>query len=149
MKQPFSILFALAAACLAADSGDWNSLSQLKPQDEITVVPYRAGSLRGRFESVSSEGITLTVDGASKTIPKDSVVRVSRRGKRHRAANIAVLAGVGGLIGAGAMKFGIACAETDDGCRNTQLAAIGGAAAGAAIGAALPAGWNTIYRSQK
>ena len=134
-----SVLFTLA---LFAAADDWGRLQALRTGSKVTVVQVDRKSLTGKLAAVSSEEIVVD----STTIPKARVVRVSTFKGTRRASNAVVLGIVGGLIGAGITRFGVACAETNDGCQNAALAAIGGTAGGAAIGAfALPA-MMEVYR---
>jgi hypothetical protein len=136
----------LALTLFVAAEGDWSSLSQLKAGDRIHVVQTNKTTVSGQFRSSSADNLVIQSDGADQAIPRNSVVRVSLKTNPHRVRNGIILGVVGGLAGAGAMRFGIACAETNDGCTNTKIAAVGGAAGGAAIGALLPGGSTTIYR---
>ena len=113
------------------------------------MVQTNMGTTSGHYRSHSADSLAIESGGAEKSFPKSAVVRVSRKGKSHRVANGVVLGVVSALVGAGAMRFGNACAETDDGCRNTKLATVLGGAAGAAIGAMLPARPELIYRARR
>ncbi len=136
----------LALTLILAGEADWSELSRLKPGDRIHVVQVNQSSVSGSFRSTSADNLVIESGGADQAIPKNSVVRVSVKTNPHRIRNGVILGVVGGLVGAGAMRFGVACAETNDGCNNAMLASIGGAAGGAAIGAVLPGGSTTIYR---
>jgi hypothetical protein len=140
----------LAISMIAADSNDWAVLSrELKTGDRIDVVQTSMATARGTFQIVSPDGIVIHEDAGDRTIAKDAVVRISVRDRSHRVLNGVLLGAVGGVAGAGIMRFGISCAETNDGCRNVKLATFGGAAAGAVIGAMLPAGSKVVYRVAK
>lgn len=140
----------LTLSIIAADSSDWSALSnELKTGNRIDIVQTNKSTASGIFQSVSPDRIVLREDAGDRTIAKDAVVRISARGRPHRVLNSVLLGAVGGVAGAGIMRFGIACAETNDGCRNAKLASVGGAAAGAVIGAMLPGGSKVVYRVAK
>ncbi len=147
------ILILSLASCwaLCAAENDWANLSrELKSGDRIHIVLTSKASIDGLFRSASNDSIAITAAGATdRTIPKAEVVRVSLEGRAHRLRNGILLGIAGGLVGAGATRFGAACAETNDGCRNAALASILGAAGGAVIGALIPARMRVIYRAPK
>ena len=147
--RPLLAWFCLPVFLAAAASDDWKNLDRLKAGEEIDVVQTSMGTTSGHYRSHSADSLAIESGGAEKSFPKAAVVRVSRKDKSHRVANGVVLGFVVALVGAGAMRFGIACAETDDGCRNTKLATVFGGAAGAAIGAMLPAWPELIYRARR
>ncbi len=136
----------LALTLFLADESDWSALSRLKAGDRVHVVQVNKTTVSGHYRNNSADNLVIESEGAEQAIPKNAVVRVSLKTNPHRVRNGIILGIVGGLAGAGAMRFGLACAETDDGCNNTKLAAVGGAAGGAAIGALLPGGSTVIYR---
>lgn len=141
------LLLFLPIALLAADQ-DWTNLDRLKTGDEINVVQTSMGTTTGSYRSHSADTLLVTVGGAEKSFARSAVVRVSRKGKSHRVRNAVLLGAVGAVVGAGIMRFGIACAETNDGCRNTKLATVLGGAAGAAGGALIPVRDELIYRAR-
>ena len=130
---------------LFAESDDWARVKALAKGTNVTVVQSDMKSMRGVVDAASDEQII--VDGV--TILKARVVRISSHKSSRRVSNAVLLGVVGGLIGAGAMRFGVACAETNDGCRNAVLATIGGAAGGAAIGALAFSDMVEVYRIPK
>ena len=138
-------LFALALLPAFAASDDWSRVQALRPGTKVTVVQSDMKSWRGALRAASSSEMIVESAGTDVTIPRDRVVRVTRHKRSRRVTNALVLALAGGLIGAGATRFGLACAETNDGCRNAALASYGGVAAGAALGAALPDTFE-VYR---
>jgi hypothetical protein len=146
-----SVLFLVLAALTAADS-DWSNLSrELKTGDRIDVVRSNMKSLSGQFRSATSDQLTVTVDGAGEqAINKQDVMRVSVHKGSHRLRNAILLGVVGAVAGAGAGRFGVGCAESNNGCRNAALAPIGGGAVGAAIGALIPSSAkHVVYRADK
>ena len=143
------VAFLAASGSLLADSDDWGRVKALPTGENVTVIQSDMKSVRGTLRATSDEEIVVASGVADVTIPRVRVVRISRHRARNRVTNAVVLGVAGGLIGAGAMRFGIACAETNDGCRNTALAAIGGAAGGAAIGALALPDTAEVYRIRK
>ena len=147
-------LFACLALTLfpafAADSpDDWGRVKKLSPGTSVTVIQSDMKSLRGPLRAASDNEIVVASAGTDVTVPKDRVVRISSHRQSRRVSNAIVLAVAGGLIGAGVTRFGIACAETNDGCRNALLATVGGAAGGAALGATVLPDTVEIYRIPK
>lgn len=139
-------LLALAGTCFAADD-DWTNLQRLQPDDAVQVVQTNLRSIEGQYRSSSPTELVVAINGVERRLAQSEVARVSRRQKTHRLRNGALLALAGAAVGAASFRFGNACAETDNGCRNTRLATVGGAAAGAGIGAAIPGGSELIYRA--
>jgi hypothetical protein len=134
---------------LSAADNDWANLDRLKSGDEIDVVQTSMGTTTGTYRSHSAEALVMDAGGAAKSFPRSAVARVSRKGHAHRIRNAAILGAVGAVVGAGAMRFGIACAETNDGCRNTKLATFFGGVGGAVAGALIPVRAELIYRGKK
>lgn len=146
-----TVLFLVLASFAAADN-DWSNLSRdLKIGDRIDVVQSNMKSLSGVFRSATADQLTVAIDGAGEqAISKQNVIRVSVHQGSHRLRNAILLGVVGAIAGAGATRFGAACAETNDGCRNAALAPIAGGAAGAAIGALIPSSArHVVYRADK
>ena len=128
-----------------ADTDDWGRVKSLSKGTNLTVIQSDMKSVRGALDATSDDEIVV----AGATIPKGRVVRISSHKGSHRVVNAVVLGVAGGLIGGAATRFGVACAETNDGCLNAKLAAFGGAAGGAAIGALLLKDTVEIYRVKK
>jgi len=127
---------------------DWGRVKRLAPGTQVTVVQSDMKSFRGPVRATSDNEIVVSSAGADVTVPKDRVVRITSNRPIHRVRNAVLLGVAGGVVGAAIARFGVACAETNDGCRNAALAAIGGAAGGATLGALLPD--NTeVYRIPK
>ncbi len=130
---------------LFAQSDDWARVKALAKGTDVTVIQSDMKSMRGVVDGASDEEIVV----AGVTVPRGRVVRISSHKSSRRVSNAVLLGVVGGLVGAGAMRFGVACAETNDGCRNSVLAAIGGAVGGAAIGALAFSDMVEVYRIPK
>ncbi len=128
-----------------ADSDDWSRVKALPHGADVTVVQIDMKSARGLLDAASDNEIVV----AGATIGKDRVVRISVHQTKHRVVNAVVFAVVGGVIGGAATRFGVACAETNDGCRNSVLFTVAGAAGGAAIGALALPDTSEVYRIKR
>ena len=148
-----SLLFATIPA-LGGDNknqANWDKLKQLSAGEEIQVVQNDAKSSRGRFRSVSDDAIVLGLAADEQTISRQSVLRVSSKGKGHRLRNALIGFGIGAGAGAG---FG---AGADASCTgNCWFPNLGvefftpvGAIVGGIVGAVVPTGgWHAIYRAR-
>jgi len=143
-------LFLLAFLPVFAEylPDDWTRVKRLAPGTNVTVIQSDMKSLRGPVRGTSDNEIVVSSAGADVTVPKDRVVRISSHRAIHRVRNTVLFGVAGGVVGAGIARFGAACGETNDGCRNAALAAIGGAAGGATLGALLP-DTTEVYRIPK
>ena len=140
-----ALTLALTLTMLSAETDDWGRVKALSKGTNVTVIQTDMKSVRGLVDAASDDSIVV----AGASIPKAQVVRISSHKSSRRIVNGVVLGIVGGLIGAGITRFGVACAETNDGCQNAALAAFGGAAGGAAIGAIAMPDTLEIYRVKK
>ena len=125
-----------------ADSDDWSRVKVLTVGADVTVIQSDMKSTRGTLDGASDNEIVV----AGVHIAKDPIVRISVHKTRHRVVNSVLLGVVGGLIGGAATRFGVACAETNDGCHNSAMFAVAGAAGGAAIGALALPDTSEVYR---
>lgn len=134
----------VALAGLAADPGDWDSLSRLRPGQRIEVIDMKLKSTRGEFVAVTPDELRV----AGGVIERAQVFRVSRRENSKRGRNaligLAVGAAAGLAIGAGVDR---SFSEDDEHVAKMLFTPIG-MGAGAAIGAAIP-GFETLYRAPK
>ena len=141
-------LVLLLAVSLGAAS-DWRVLRDLTQGQRIQVVRADLTSTRGRFESWSESSIVIRSAGGTVTAPKETVLRVSARPKRHRLKRILIGAAIGGGVG---LLIGAVSEEADDnavaglGSLSGVFGAIGSGAAGA-VGA-IPRS-KTLYRASK
>src|SRR5208337_1603407 len=134
----------------------------LTPGQEIRVVMNNVKSYRGKFESLSDDGITLRQAAGEQTLPRKDVLRVSWKGQSHRTRNAVIGAVVGAGVGLGAglgadhVIWNNANCTVPALCRgsgppNPHWALIGTPVvglAGALIGAVVPTGgWSDIYRA--
>jgi hypothetical protein len=133
----------------------WDKLKKLSAGQEIQVVENGATSTSGRFRSVTDEAMVMSTASGEQTLNRQSILRVSSKGKGHRKRNALIGAGIGAGAGAG---IGAAADASCGGCTNgfPQLHNLGvyvftpvGAIAGAIVGAVLPSGaWHEIYRAR-
>ena len=148
-KQISILVLAMTVPALAQPRDEWARVKGLRAGVRITIVQSDTTSLKGQFERASDTEVVVASDsGAESAVAKSAVRKISRDKASRRVTNAILLGAVGGLAGAGALRFGVACAETNDGCRNVLLTAVAGAAAGAVIGALLPTS-EEIYRARK
>ena len=85
--------------CLAGDNSDWGNLSQIKPGEDVLVVSDRMKTVKGGFESFSSDSIVVRRQSAAVVIPKSEVVRVTVLERGHRLRNAAIGTAAGGALG--------------------------------------------------
>ena len=136
----------LAAVCAsAADTSDWSNIGGIARADEVRVIKSDGKSLRGQFSAVTTDSLVVIAGGASQTIARTDVKRVSTKKKGHRVRNTLIGAGVGTAVGA---AIG-ASAHNDEGffAIAEEVLIPSGAAVGALIGAVIPTGgWRDVYR---
>jgi hypothetical protein len=141
----------------ARNQANWDKLKQLSAGQEIQVVQNGAKSSRGSFRSVTDETIVVSLRGGEQTISRQSVLRVSSKGKGHRVRNALIGAGVGAGAGLGigaAMDSRDKCSQGGL-CLNIlpnggkEIVTPLGAIVGAIVGAVIPTGgWHEIYRAR-
>ena len=137
------------------NQANWDRLKQLSPGEEIQVVQNGAKSSRSNFRSVTDEAIVVSTAAGEQAIARQSILRVSSKGKGHRVRNALIGAGVGAGAGLGigaATDHHIACTGI---CVNIlpnlgeEIVPPLGAIVGAVIGAVVPTGgWHVIYRAR-
>ena len=134
------------------NQANWDKLKQLLAGQEIQVVQNDAKSSRSNFRSVTDEAIVVSTATGEQTISRQSIIRVSSKGKGHRVRNALIGAGIGAGAGAG---IGAAIAGCTSGCYGFTrgnvtgaVSAVGGIV-GAIVGALIPTGgWHEIYRAR-
>jgi hypothetical protein len=134
------------------NQANWDRLKQLSAGQEIQVVQNDAKSSRSNLRSVTDEAIVVGTATGEQTISRQSILRVSSRGKGHRVRNALIGAGIGAGAGAG---IGAAIAGCTSGCYGFTrgnvtgtVSAVGGIV-GAIVGALIPTGgWHEIYRAR-
>jgi hypothetical protein len=148
-------LLALTADPLvgAVEKSDWGSLKQIAAGQAIKVTVKDGTSSQGGFQSATEDALVLRAAGVDRSIPRDTVRRVSIKTNGHRGKHALIGAAIGAGSGLGA---GIAidndCSPNAIVCTGNQGKAIltpAFALLGAGIGALLPAGgWREIYRAR-
>lgn len=148
-------LLALTADPLlrAGEKSEWSNLKQIAAGQTIKVAVKGGTSSQGDFQSATEDALVLRVAGGDRSIPRDTVQRVSLKRNGHRGKHALIGAAIGAGAGLGA---GIAidndCAPNSIICTGNKGKAIltpGFAVIGAGIGALLPAGgWREIYRAR-
>ena len=132
----------------------WDKLKKLSIGQEIQVVENGAKSTPGSFRSVTDEAMVMSTANGEQTISRQSILRVSSKGKGHRMRNTLIGAGIGAGAGAaiGAAIGGCSQGELCFGIARTEVMGVVaglGAIAGAIVGAVLPSGrWHVIYRAR-
>ncbi len=137
------------------NQANWDRLKQLSAGEEIQVVQNDAKSSRSNFRSVTDEAIVVSTAAGEQTIARQSILRVSSKGTRHRMRNTLIGAGVGAGVGLGigaAADHHKACTGI---CVNIlpnggkEIGTPLGAIVGAIVGAVVPTGgWHVIYRAR-
>ena len=134
---------------------NWDNLKGLATGDDIRLVLNDTKSYKAKFQSVSDETIAVRLVTGEETFPRESVLRVSTKGKSHRGRNaligLAVGAGAGVVVGVASPELGQGkCAQGS--CVNAESAALAGfvgAVVGTGLGAVLPTGgWHDVYRAR-
>lgn len=139
-----------------SDTARWENLRKVTPGSAVRVVLKNIESWDGKLGTVSDNGLTMRTSGGEKTFARDSIVRVSIKGRSHRKRNLLIGLGVGAVTG---VVIGVADPELGQGtceqgsCANAGVAAMvgaAGAAGGAAIGAIIPTGgWHEVFRASE
>ena len=136
------------AAGPKSTQANWESLKQLATGQEVRVVLNDAKSYEAKFQSVTDDAIVVRLVTGEQTFTRESVLRVSTKGKSHRLRNAAL----GAAIGVGLGAIWAASTSRND----SEAQAIGWVvippltgAAGAGVGAFLPTGgWHDVYRAR-
>ena len=146
----------LALAAAITNPADWDNLRQLAGGTDVKIVLNDASAYRGQFQTVTGEAIVVRMTaGREKTFQRESVLRVSTQGKRHRGRNaligLAIGLGAGMIVGAASPELGQGTCQHGS-CVNAASVALpgfAGAVIGAGIGAAIPTGgWHDVYRAR-
>ena len=134
------------------DKANWDNLKQLAPgQEIIQVVLHDAKSYQGLFQNVSDQAMVVRLATGDQIFPRESILRVSSKGRSHRGRNAGIGAAIGVGVGA-ALSSAFAHYASNEGGNSAAYA--GGAVAvftgiGAGVGAALPTGgWHDVYRAR-
>ena len=126
---------------------NWDNLKGLTPGDDIRIVLNDKKTYRAQFQSVSEESIVVRLGTGDQTFTRESILRISTKGKSHRLRN----AGLGAAMGVGLGAITAASTSRND----SEAQALGWVfippllgAVGAGVGALLPTGgWHDVYRA--
>ena len=145
------ILVAMVSIPLCAQQRpkqSWDNLNRLQAGQKIQVVQMDIKSLKGKFLGFSEEAITLRVKKDEVTVPREDVLRVTRRDASKRRRNILLGLLIGGAAGAAAgVVPDIRMRNEGQTAIFTPILAAAGAGVGGALGAA--SGYRTIYRAKR
>ncbi len=150
----FAMNPALGGDNSAKDQANWDKLKQLSPGQEIQVVQNGTKSIRGNFHTVTEEAIVLSLASGEQTISRQSVDRISTKGKGHRGRNALIGVGIGAGAGAvGGAAYGKSCLSGSFICFSRgEAIGVGtvlGAIVGTIIGVLIPSGgWHDIYKAR-
>jgi hypothetical protein len=149
----FAMNPALGGDNSTKNQANWDKLKQLLAGLEIRVMQKDGTSIGGKFHNVTEESITLTLPSGEQTIGRQSIHRISIKGKAHRLRNTLIGVGIGAGAGAGVGAAYKGCPSGDCiGWSRGGSIGIGaglGVIVGAIIGAVIPTGsWHDIYRDR-
>ena len=153
------LFLGIATSPVLGDDGtnqaNWDRLKQLSSGQEIQVVQNDAKSSRTNFRSVTDEAIVVSTATGEQTISRQSILRVSSKGKGHRMRNALIGVGVGAGTGLGIGAAADSHRTCTGICVNIlpnggkEIATPLGAIVGGIIGAVVPTGgWHEIYRAR-
>jgi hypothetical protein len=147
--RPLALLL-LVPTLAAQDSSSWANLAQALAGKEVRVTRSDGQKIRGEFQSASVDSLVVSTAKSSQTISRAMIVRVSAKGKSHRARNAVIGIGAGAAVG---LTVG---AITDSSCPangclivrknfgKEVLTPIGGL-----VGVLIPTGrWRDLYRAK-
>ena len=154
------LAFILLAATVLRGAGDkndaarWENLRNVAPGSNVRVVLKNVQTHEGKLRSVTDEGLRIQTSDGEGTFARDTVARVSAKGRAHRKRNLLIGMGLGAATGA---IVAVADPELGQGvceqgsCLNAgtvSAVTFGGAAAGSVVGAAIPTGrWHEVFRA--
>lgn len=128
-----------------AGNANWDNVKELAPGEVIKVVLNDAKSYQGRLDTVSDEGIRVSLPTGKVTFPRQDILRVSYKTGSHRGRNALIGAAIGSAIG-------IAGAASNSDPEQRAIAWVGVpllGGAGAGVGAVLPStAWRDVYRAR-
>lgn len=122
------------------------ALARLRPETPIRIETQDGRRITGRFDSVSSNAVGLSHDGAVESINLDGLAEVWARGRRTKAG--AIVGGVVGLLlglaAAGGIESGCETGDcSGDARRAIMIAFPVGTLVGGAVGAVIPK-WRRV-----
>jgi hypothetical protein len=148
------VLLAFVPALFGQPTADWGAVKQLTPNTEIRVSRTDGGTVQGRFQSATDDGVVVATSKSTETLNHTAIKKVETRGKNHRGRNALI------GLGAGAAGGLIVGAASDSSCPKNGCFLVGknfgkevltpfGALIGVVVGVVIPTGrWHDIYRNQ-
>jgi hypothetical protein len=134
---------------------NWDNLQQLAPGDNLRIVLNDAKSYKAKLESVNDNAIVVRLPSGEQTFPRESVLRVSTKGRSHRGRNaligLAAGAGTGVIVGVASPELGQGTCVRGSCVDAGEVFALGveGAGLGSVMGAVIPTGrWHDVYRAR-
>jgi hypothetical protein len=147
-------IFSISLSAQEPGEHSWGNLQQLRVGQKIEVVDTNLKKYKGTFLSFSEEAISLRVKKQEVGVQRPNVLRVSLRGKSKRLRNALIGMAIGAGAGVALAAAGNSAQANDPGL-GPDLRALAyailvpvGGAVGAGIGAAVPPGYQTIYRAK-
>ena len=134
---------------------NWDNLQQLAPGDNLRIVLNDAKSYKAKLESVNDNAIVVRLASGEQTFPRETVLRVSTKGRSHRGRNaligLAAAAGTGVIVGVASPELGQGTCGRGSCVDAGMVAALAvwGAGIGSVMGAVIPTGrWHDVYRAR-
>jgi hypothetical protein len=158
MRKLLLLIGPLVLSCVSlaqSNQTSWSKLSSLQPGQVIQVADTAAKAHSGTFVSVSDTAIVLRNKSSEQSIQEADVRSVKLvKGTSLRARNIALMAAIGGGVGAGiGVVSKAACGNKGLLCDTSPgkwagIGAVFGVIIGAVIGAVMPShSSTTIYKA--
>jgi hypothetical protein len=138
----------------ARPEANWANLKQVSPSDEVRVILADGKSFDGKFQTYTDSAVILRTITGEQSLSRESVLRISAKGKSHRWRNALIGAGIGAGAGVG-IAAAWAASQREEYPQNRYLEVYGPVlgvsfgATGAAVGALLSRdGWHVVYRAR-
>lgn len=150
-----SIGLAQAPEANTPPKSDWDNLRSLSAGATVQVRVAEKGRIQGSFRRATGDALFIRDKKGDQTLPRDSVISVSLKGKGRRGRHMLMGLGIGaalGLAAGEAYDLSHQC-HPNEWCLLTApigkaILTPAGAVIGFGIGAAMPAhGWQEIYRN--
>jgi hypothetical protein len=151
MVRTLTALLVAVAASAAPSPADWSSVQALAPGTVVRVSVAKSNVVSGKLERVTETSLVVNSGSASRSIERQTIIRLSVRTKarRRRSMLIGLALGAGGGAALGGAAAAV-CSNSLCGGHGAALVAggiAGAAVIGALIGAAVShAGWRVVYR---
>jgi hypothetical protein len=76
-----SAVSSLSALGLAAQTPDWNNVKSIAPATQILIARAGSSAVRGEFQSVSDDSISINASSGQQSVPRGQVARLSPCGR--------------------------------------------------------------------